>query len=192
MIIEWLQSLDETITLFINSFYSKPWDHIWQFFSMKETWFPLYAIVLFYLVRRLGWKKGLVMAVSLAATILICDQFANIMKTAVGRLRPCYTVDMLTGGLHVLESRTGFYGFYSAHTANAFGFAVASISAFSLDSEHDYRPYKWFIYFWATMIGLSRIFAGKHFFGDVLVGVIAGLLVGWCLAKMARMVTGRI
>ena len=192
MIIDWIQSLDETITLFINSFYNKPWDHIWQFFSLKETWFPLYAIVLFYLVRRLGWKKGLVMAVSLAATILICDQLANTLKTLVGRLRPCYSVDMLTGGLHILESRTGFYGFFSAHTANAFGFAVASISAFKLDDKHSYEMYSWFMYFWATMIGLSRIFAGKHFFGDVLVGVIVGLIVGWCLAKAARMLTDRI
>ena len=192
MIIDWIQSLDETITLFINSFHCKPGDHIWQLFSLKETWFPLYALVLYYLIRRLGWKKGLVLALSLALTVLACDQLSNVLKEAVGRLRPCYNADMLSSGLHVLESRSGFYGFYSAHSANAFGFAIASTSAFKTDKAHNYDKYEWFVYVWAAMIGLSRIFAGKHFFGDVLVGMIVGLVIGWCLARIARMVTDRI
>ena len=33
--------------------------------------------------------------------------------------------------------------------------------------------------FWVLLVGLSRVFVGKHFLGDVIVGLAAGVLTGW-------------
>lgn len=37
------------------------------------------------------------------------------------------------------------------------------------------------------MVGISRIFVGKHFLGDVLVGFIVGSLFAWAIASLARL-----
>lgn len=192
MILDHLQSLDGTITLAINSLHFEAGDYFWQLFSLKEMWYPLYALVLFFVIRRLGWKKGSIMILSMVLTIVACDQFANLVKDSVGRLRPCYDEDMLAGGLHVLENRGSFFGFFSAHAANAFGFASASFTTLRMDKNHQYRKYGWFIFIWASLIGISRIFSGKHYFGDVMVGTVVGLIFGFCLSIVARRITEKV
>ena len=191
MILDDLQALDERITLVINSLHFEAGDHFWQFFSMAEVWFPLYAAVLFVLVRRLGWKKGLMMVLALVITVVACDQVANLVKNTVCRLRPCYNSEMVAAGLNILETRGGYYGFFSGHAANAFGFAAASSIAFDTDRNHRYDLYQWFIFIWAALVGLSRIFAGKHYFGDVVVGALFGLLVGCAVATAFRKIVTR-
>ena len=187
-----IQALDQRITLAINSLHFEAGDYLWQFLSLKETSYPLYAMVLFVLIRRLGWKKGMMMVLALVLTVIVCDQVANLVKNSVCRLRPCYNADMLRGGLHILEGRSGFFGFYSGHAANTFGFAAASSFCLETDRNHRYDAYRWFIFIWAVLIGLSRIFAGKHYFGDVLVGSVMGLLIGLAIASVfVRLVTRR-
>jgi undecaprenyl-diphosphatase len=191
MISDTLQALDERITLAINSLHFEAGDHFWQFFSSAEVWFPLYAAVLFVMVRRLGWKKGLMAVLAMVLTVLACDQFADLVKNSVCRLRPCYNSDMVTAGLHMLEARGGYYGFFSGHAANAFGFAAASSICFDADKNHRYDVYQWFIFIWAALVGLSRIFAGKHYFGDVLVGALVGLVFGCAIATVFRKIVTR-
>ena len=185
-----LQALDQRITLALNSLHFEAGDYLWQFFSLKETWYPLYAMMIFVLIKRLGVKKGLMMVLALVLTVVACDQIANLVKDSVCRLRPCYNADMVRSGLHVLEGRGSYYGFYSGHAANAFGFAAASCICLEADKNHRYDTYQWFIFIWAAMIGLSRIFSGKHYFGDVLTGSIAGFFIGYIIASIfMRIVT---
>ena len=191
MILDDLQALDERITLVINSLHFEAGDHFWQFLSMTEVWLPLYAAVLFVLVRRLGWKKGLMMVLALVITVVACDQVANLVKNTVCRLRPCYNSEMVAAGLNILETRGGYYGFFSGHAANAFGFAAASSIALDTDRNHRYDLYQWFIFIWAALVGLSRIFAGKHYFGDVVVGALFGLIVGCAVATAFRKIVTR-
>lgn len=185
-----LQSLDKQITLTLNSLHFEASDYFWQFFSLKETWYPLYAVILFIIIKRQGWKQGLIMVTAMVLTIVACDQVANLVKNSVCRLRPCYDSYMLRQGLHVLEGRAGYFGFFSGHAANAFGFAASSSICLEADKNHRYGAYQWFIFIWAALIGLSRIFAGKHYFGDVVVGSIVGLCLGCLFAGLAvRFVT---
>ena len=185
-----LHTLDQNLSLWINSIHSPFSDGLWQLFSDKTFWFPMYALVLYFLIRRLGWKKALACTLALVLTIVFCDQSANLLKNAVGRLRPCYSLRMLQGGLHVLEGRGSFFGFYSGHAANAFGFAFCSLQCFRLQKEAtpQLRGYGWFIFVWAFLVSASRVFAGKHYLGDVLVGTLVGLLWGWLLGMLVRRV----
>ena len=190
--IDALHTLDQHITLAINQFHSEWWDAFWQFMSDVQVWFPLYVIVIIMLFVHLGWKKALVVTLSFALTIFITDQIANLIKDSVTRLRPCYDYNMLSGGLHILEKRSGYFGFFSGHSANAFGFAAVSLMGLRNDHRQRFIGYGIMIYTWAILIALSRVFVGKHYFGDILVGALVGSAIGVIFALAARYFVNKI
>lgn len=183
--------IDKTVTLAINSLNCQFSDIVWQVFSDKEIWFILYLAVLIFLFRNLGWKKASIITVSIILTIVCCDQIANFTKFHFQRLRPCWDSDMISGGLHTLEDFGGKYGFYSAHAANAMGFAVCSIIGFGNDDTRSYKLYTRCILVWALLVGISRVFVGKHFFGDVMTGFCVGLIIGMALGKLASLIINK-
>ena len=120
-----LVQADKAATLYVNSLHT-PWsDAVWVFFSNKWVWVALYALVLYFLFRRLGWKKAFVAVAAIALTIVCCDQGANLFKNWICRLRPSHDAWMLSNGLHLPGDAGGLYGFFSGHAANSFGFAAA-------------------------------------------------------------------
>ena len=178
----YLHHIDKDITLVINSLHCPASDFAWGIFSNKEIWFVLYAVIAFFIIRNLGWRKGILAIVSIVLTIVCCDQFANFTKAYFERLRPCCDGEMIARGHRLLEWCAPIeYGFYSAHAANAMVFAVSSALAFSNDRSRNYKIYDICIVIWALLVGFSRIFVGKHFFGDVMVGFAIGALFGYIL-----------
>lgn len=175
-----VHQLDQQITLTINSWHSAISDPIWVFFSDKIVWIPMYVAIIALLIWKLGWKKGLIVVAAAALTFAFCDQFSNVVKHAVGRIRPLKDEFMLANGLHVLE-KGGGYSFFSAHAANAFGLACSTFAGFC--AGYDKKPswlkaYGTWMFFWAAMVSISRIFVGKHYLGDVIVGSIVGSIGG--------------
>ena len=72
-------------------------------------------------------------------------------------------------------------------------FAVCSIKGLSFADNAGQRPWKglhalysFLITFWAVMVGASRIFVGKHFLGDVLVGFTVGLVFALILSEIVE------
>jgi membrane-associated phospholipid phosphatase len=41
------------------------------------------------------------------------------------------------------------------------------------------------------MVAVSRIFVGKHFLGDVIVGICVGLFAGWAFGSLAKLTIKR-
>ena len=204
--------LDQQITLAINSWNSAFSDPIWAFLSMKLVWIPLYASILALIILKLGWKKGGILVLCTILTIVFCDQFANLIKHSVARIRPLHDEFMVSNGLNILELGGG-YSFFSAHAANSFGLAAvtwlglkrcilgvptdnsASLSSSCQATEKDFRLikyYAWIMFIWATFVGISRIFVGKHYLGDVIVGTIAGLAIGLAMGWISHKATERI
>ena len=159
-----VHQFDQQLTLTINSWYSAFTDPVWAFFSDKIVWIPMYVAIVALLIWKLGWRKGLVVIAAAGLTFGFCDQFSNLIKYAVGRIRPVNDEFMIASGLHILE-RGGGYSFFSAHAANAFGLACS------------------------TFIGaVSRIFVGKHYLGDALVGIVVGCAAGLAFGYLAQRV----
>ena len=181
---------DQLLTLKINSWHSPFTDNIWEFFSDIPVWIPLYALIIAFVIYRLGWKKGLVVIAAALLTFGFCDQFSNFIKALTERLRPCNDPFMIENGLHILE-KGGKYGFFSAHAANAFGLATSTFTGLRADKRLKYRGYAYGMYFWATMVAISRIFVGKHYLGDVMTGIAVGIAAGLMFASLARIVISK-
>ena len=192
-----IHHIDQLLTLEINSWHSFITDPIWAFFSEKIVWAPMYAAIIALLIWKLGWKRGLIVLAGALLTFGFCDQFSNIIKHAVGRIRPLNDEFMIAQGLHVLE-RGGGYSFFSAHSANSFGLAFSTFVGMKrcLCSSNAAMPkwlmaYGWWMFFWAFMVAVSRIFVGKHYLGDVLAGILVGSLAGWLFARLAGHIATR-
>ena len=187
MTLDRLIGIDQEITLWINSFHSPCTDPFWMFLSDVRIWFPAYGIIMAMMVYRLGWKKGLVVVLSCILCVVLTDQISYHIKEGVDRLRPYFTTSLLERGLHWPLNRSSFFGFFSGHASNAFGFAICSWLGFRLnDKTCRYRAYGWGIFVWAALVSLSRIMMAAHFFGDVTVGVFFGLALGLLCASLAR------
>ena len=182
-----LIGIDQDVTLWINSFHAAWSDPIWMFFSDVRVWFPMYGVIMAMFFIRLGWKKGLVVLLSCILCVVLCDQISYHVKEGLDRLRPYYTADLLERGLHWPLNRSSFFGFFSGHASNAWGFAICSFLGFRLnDRSRNYTAYGWFICIWAALVALSRVMVAAHFFGDILVGTLFGLAVGTFCAALAR------
>lgn len=186
-----IHHLDQRITLEINSWDSPLTDPIWQFFSNIPVWIPMYVLIVAGLIWRLGWKKGLVMTLAALAAFGLCDQSSSFVKDIVCRIRPLNDEFMLGNGLNVLEYATNSFSFYSGHSANSFGLATCSVIGFRLDKRLEYKGYTTWMFFWATMVAVSRIFVGKHYLGDIIVGAIAGAAIGWTMAQVGKLIIRR-
>ena len=190
-LIDW----DMGATLWINNgIHGSFSDQLMVFMSDIVIWVPLYTIVAVFLFKELGWKRALLACATAGLVFFCCDQLANLFKTNVGRLRPCYNEEMLTKGLRMLEKRAGLFGFFSGHAANSFGFAVCIIACLRIGSPERKR-YSVIVAFgllWAALLSLSRIVVGKHFFGDVLVGAVIGTLIAFILTRIYKFAVGKL
>lgn len=190
---ERLHHLDQDITLWLNM--HQPCvaiDYIMVFFSKIPVWFPLYAITIFFVFWKNGvatgyekkkyfnnaWASLIYVLLGMGLCLLLCDQTANLFKNGIERLRPCHDSYMISNGLRVLENPGGFYGFFSGHASNAFGWAMLTSLIFKK---------KWYsitIFLWASILSLSRIYVGKHFLGDIIVGMFFGMFFGWITYRL--------
>lgn len=187
-----IHKFDQALTLEINSWDSAVTDPLWQFFSNIPVWIPMYVAIIACLFWRLGWKRGLMMTLAAVLTFAFCDQFSNYIKDLVCRVRPLNDSFMLENGLNVLERSSSSFSFFSAHSANSFGLATCTYLGFRLDNRLRYRGYAAWMYSWATLVAISRIFVGKHYLGDILAGSAIGVLAGLAFALIARQICRRI
>ena len=191
--------LDQQLTLAINSWNSAVTDPIWAFLSMKLVWVPLYVAILALIIWKLGWKKGGILVLGAVLTIVFCDQFANLIKFSVARIRPLHDDFMVSNGLNILELGGG-YSFFSAHAANSFGLAACTWFGLKKCLKDSPDPvnakivkwYGWFMFTWASLVAISRIFVGKHYLGDVIVGTIVGLAFGCSLGIAVSMINRKL
>ena len=84
-----IHQLDQAVTLSVNSWHTGFSDYIMTLFSDIGIWIPMYAVIVCFLFWRLGWKKALIVIASAALAFGLCDQFSNVIKDSVARLRPC-------------------------------------------------------------------------------------------------------
>lgn len=170
--IEWLDTIDQHIFLWLNNFHSPFWDKIMWFISGKEEWIPLYLIILFFLVYKYKWRSLYILA-GAAFVILLADRISvEVFKEVVKRPRPTHNLE-INHLIHTVDNYFGGqYGFVSSHAANSFGLAVYLSYVFQK------KWVTWSFIFWALLISYSRIYLGVHYPGDILGGALLGAACG--------------
>ena len=169
-----LISLDKEVFLYLNGCHSGFWDVIMFNISNKFLWIPLYALILYWLIK--SFKRDTVwIIITVVLLIAVSDQMSvHAFKNVFMRLRPCHDPE-LEGLVHIVRGKCGGeYGFYSSHATNHFALAVFLSFMF----RGRFRFFMPLILLWASLIGYSRIYLGVHFPLDVLAGAAAGSILG--------------
>jgi undecaprenyl-diphosphatase len=171
-ILEW----DKELFLYLNGFHSDFWDTIMLMVTRKETWIPLYAIVLWYFIRNYRTKSILIIF-GLALLILVSDQLSGLLKDTIQRFRPVHE-PAIENLVHNVLRKGGLYGFVSAHAANSVAILVFTSRIFKR------RSYYILMLLWALMFCYSRIYSGVHYPLDLLGGALLGWGVGYAVFKL--------
>ena len=164
---DFLAEIDKTLFLFINGSLANPVTDFLMPLITNDTFLRLlYASALLLLF----WKGDCRLRKMIVASIIVMvftDQIAaGILKPLIGRLRPCHEL----ADINLLVNCGAGKAMPSAHAANAFGQA-AVFGALTIPA----RKYLWGF---ASLVALSRVFVGVHYPADIFVGMLVGILVG--------------
>ncbi|MDE6342788.1 MAG: phosphatase PAP2 family protein [Muribaculaceae bacterium] len=182
--IETLTSLDEQILLFFNSWHSSFLDELMSLITGKWIWIPFYLILIDLLFKKLGPKYAALTLVAVVLAIVMTDQIcASVIRPIVGRLRPCNPDNPVFEYITLVKGiQPGGYSWPSCHAANTF--ALATLLSCVMRS----RKFTAFIFTWAVIVSLSRLYVGVHYPTDLLCGAAFGSVFGY----LALLIVSRI
>ena len=167
-----LNHIDQTLTLMLNYDGGYLQDHLWLAFSSRTIWLlPALAFILYLFRNKKQWREAVITLFAIGLTVTLCDQISStFMKPFFGRLRPSHAPE-LEGLIHLVNGyRGGTFGFVSSHAANAFG-AVTMVSLLLRSNKMSAA-----LYTFALCVCYSRIYLGVHYVGDILGGMILGIM----------------
>ena len=197
-----MHDFDQRLFLLLNFDGGPVWDRVMLAVSGTTMWIPLYALILWLVWRRAGWRGTLTFLVLMAAAVGLADMVAGIFKhTGVlggllpdlePRLRPMFTpslegLDIPSDSLAAIRRAAlpgdwavhvppgavaGRYGTVSAHASTIVALALLSAAVIRR---------RWFtilVTLCALLICYSRIYLAKHFPMDILWGALLGAALG--------------
>ncbi len=100
--------------------------------------------------------------------ILVVGIVTQVLKHIVGRPRPNHTNFDDSFGFNFFTFDSNFHSFPSGHSSTIFIVCFILVATFP--------KLKYFFYFLASIIALSRVVVGAHFFTDIVAGAILALI----------------
>jgi undecaprenyl-diphosphatase len=151
-----------------------------MFFTRKEFWIPLYLLLLYQIYKVKG-KEAIYWILGAFLLVFLCDQISTqLFKNVFERFRPSHDPS-LEGMVNLVSGyKGGRYGFVSSHATNSFGFALFTSLLFRN------KLYTFFIFSWSLLVIYTRIYLGVHFPGDVIGGMILGLILGYAVYRLTN------
>lgn len=205
-----LYTFDHALFLALNFDGGPVMDRLMTLVSGTAMWLPLYALILWLVWRREGWRRTLLFAAAIVLAIVLADMAAGIFKHSgplkglwadfPPRWRPMFTpslegLDITPDSLRVMrreavprhwavhvppEAVSGMYGTVSAHAATIVALAVLACGAIRR---------RWFtglMVVCSVVICYSRIYLGKHFPMDLVWGTLVGAALGYAALRAYR------
>jgi undecaprenyl-diphosphatase len=175
--LEYLIELDKELLLFLNNLGSEKWDGFWLIITKQFYWSPVFAVIFYLLIKKIGWKQFGILVVFVALLILATDQITNLFKYSFERLRPCND-PTLDGQIRAVLVRKSF-SFFSGHASNS----MATATFFFIIFRKYYR-YAFLLFLFPLIFAYSRIYLGLHFPSDILTGYLFGIFTGALFYRM--------
>ncbi|MFN3821248.1 MAG: phosphatase PAP2 family protein, partial [bacterium] len=191
MVLVYLQLWDAQITWWLNHHLANPlFDIVMPLFDAQINWMgPLLVIMMGVIIW--GKRKGRIAVLGAVILVSITDYTSSgLLKPWVDRTRPCNILPELRvwikgeGWMITPDPVDRIYrksrSFPSGHATNSLAQALwwANI----------YPQIKIGVYLIALTIGLSRIYIGVHYMGDVVGGWLWGILWTMLMLGIARTV----
>jgi len=203
-----LADLDRSLFCAINAGWSHP--ALDQFFGLAtylgdSAVLAVIGVLALYAFDRKNFPKNFLI---LAVILLLGGQFIQLLKSLFGRPRPLkdpvlgammaegvstqvigwldkLTVPLSAVGerMHVIGPHWKYRAFPSGHTYAVFAFATAIVMVYR-------KRVWWLLYLPAALVGLSRVYIGVHFPGDVVAGAVVGVAWAWGAILATRKYTG--
>ena len=176
--IDYLMDIDAEALLAVNGMYSSFQDALWWMVSAKWSSALLVLSLLWILIHK-NRRHALLVLAMVALAVLLADQVSSgLIKHLVERLRPTHDPS-LENAVHIVNGyRGGMFGFVSSHAANFF--AIATLVSFIMR----HRLVVIALYGWGLAQCYSRMYLGVHYPGDILGGIIVGVLAGWLVWRL--------
>lgn len=183
-----ITNLDTELFLFLNGLHVDWLDPIMTFISGKITWAPFYLILLFLVIKKYK-KQSILILIGVVILIVCSDQISSgIFKPIFERPRPCHN-EAIKDLVYLPNGHCGgAYGFISSHACNCFALAVFITHVL----KKYYRKIAYIMYIWASLVAYSRIYMGVHYPGDIIVGAVVGIIVGFVISKLYDMISQRV
>ena len=190
-----LYTFDHALFLALNFDGGPVMDRLMTLVSGTAMWLPLYALILWLVWRREGWRRTLLFAAAIVLAIVLADMAAGIFKHSgplkglwadfPPRWRPMFTPSL--EGLEIAPDTLMRWRFEGHATPAATVVALLVLSAAEIRR-------RWFTFLMVAatlLICYSRIYLAKHFPVDLLLGAAVGALTGWAMLRAYRCI-GRI
>ena len=105
-IVQYLSEIDTNIFLSFNGIHSPFWDYFMSSFTGKFIWIPMYATILYILLKNFHWKVVMCYVAAIALTITFADQMcSSIIRPVVARQRPANPESIFAGATAPLMLR---------------------------------------------------------------------------------------
>jgi undecaprenyl-diphosphatase len=183
--LEFLNTIDTNLFLFFNGLHNSFFDPIMSFITKKESWYPLYLILIGFIVYRYK-KRSWIILPFLILVVVLADQISvKLFKEVFHRLRPS-RVDDLKALIHLVGRKGGKYGFVSSHAANS----IAAATYLSYLFRNKIFTYSIFV--WAVLVSYSRIYVGVHYPGDIFCGGLLGFAIAKLVTKLQELTESKL
>lgn len=179
-----LNSWDEQLVLWVNAQHNGFLDQLMWVLSSKWLILPILLGLIFLLrTQQKSWKEIGMFLLFGTFMIILCDVISTqLFKEVFHRFRPSHNVRIAEQlHYHLFSDGSpylgGKYGFVSSHAANFAGFAVF-FWPFYVKSWM-----KWAIVLLVVLVMYSRMYLGVHYFTDVFVGALLGMLIAYGMRR---------